>query len=250
MIVAEILAVAALFSGTTTGRPLATGPTCTCGPPSSPQAVVSWTATGSGTATATTCPETTYDSILSVDSPLAEVACSDDTDSTHSCSTVSWAVSAGSTWTLAVTGCRGSAGPYTLHVTGPDVAQPGPACWPDAAWGRGQAACVLADYATLCKCSDSMTWGPVADIDRYEIFERIPGGTWKQVWTNWIQPAWIDEDGVHPMRPPSTLWIYAKGPVYAEGTLMEYGVRACKAGLCSTGITPIQFRWPPYEVIP
>lgn len=241
----------AVFTGTTTGQPIAAGPSCSCGPPSTPEAHISWTATAGGTATATTCPETAYDSILAVsDSTGREVACSDDTDSSRDCSTVSWPVTAGSTWTLAVTGCRGSAGPYTLHVDGPTTST-GPACWPTATWGKGTAACSAANLSALCLCAESMTWGAVPDVDRYEIFERVPGGPWKQVGTNRGSPAWTDEDGPHPPTPPLTTWIFAKGDVHPAGTLMEYGVRACKLLLCSAGMPSVtSYRWSPYLVLP
>lgn len=255
------LGTAAVFTGSTTGAPASSAATrCNRGTPAAPEISVTWTATGDGQATATTCPETTYDSMLFVRQGGAEVdlddttkppKCNDDVDRSQSCSTVTWAVTTGSSWSIAVSGYNGKSGPYTLHVDGP-AASTGPApCWPSSAWGRSTRPCAKTDEATQCKCGDSMTWDPEPGVDEYRIFERSPSGAWKKIASIATAGPWTDDDGPRPALPPLTRWIYAKGPVYPAGTLMEYGVRACKGALCSTGISSVtSYRWAPYYTGP
>lgn len=266
MITSGILAVVVAFSGTTTGQPLVAGPTCTCGPPSSPQAVVSWTATGAGTATATTCPETMYDSILSVrDATGHEVGCSDDTDSTHSCSTISWSVTAGSAWTLAITGCRGTSGPYALHIAGPDATSADPCPFPPS-YPRdfSDPPCTAAHESDACRCSECFHWdaspsftqgGTSKPITEYEVWRAIDsiGTFWPVGIVKTRHGGALDDGAIYPDKLP-TMWCAAwDSSLPAEGVLYRYGVRACGGSprVCSAGMSSVtRYRGAPVKVLP
>jgi hypothetical protein len=96
---------------------------------SSPDLWYKYTPGANGTATFSLCSGTSYDSVLSVHSGCPgtsgnDLGCDDDgCGSGGGPSTVTISVTAGNTYYIRVTGWSGSAGPYTLMITGPECAQ-------------------------------------------------------------------------------------------------------------------------------
>lgn len=181
-----LLLAALVFTGTTDGAPIASAPThCNRGTPPSPEALTPWRAEATGIATATTCPETVFDSLVTVNGVSGEAACNDDADSSHNCSTVSWAVTAGSVWAIGVSGYNGRAGEYTLHVQGPVAcSSTGYSSTPTLRWESGSVC-----PCTLAQCSKAegyrVTWATSA------------AGPWHELVKLPCAPAYTDEDGVH-----------------------------------------------------
>ena len=115
-----------VYSGTTVG--MSQDGESSCGDSNSSNDVwYSYTPSTNGSATFSLCVGTTYDSVLSVHSGCPgtaanELACDDDYCSGGGPSQVSLGVTAGATYLIRVTGWQGSAGSYTLTITGPECA--------------------------------------------------------------------------------------------------------------------------------
>jgi hypothetical protein len=109
-----IPAAGGVFAGTTVGG---TSKVAACGTFASPERTFEWTPATSGTATISTCG-TNFDTVLSIRTggcPGTQVACNDDGCSLQS--SVSTAVTAGTTYTIVVDGFdAGESGPFTLTV--------------------------------------------------------------------------------------------------------------------------------------
>src|SRR5439155_11237531 len=97
----------------------------TCGGSSSPEKVFQWTPAVSGTATIET-PGSDYDTILYMRSESCaggpEVACNDDVNDSDLTSSITPAVTAGTTYFIVVDGFGGEEGNFSLTVTPPSSA--------------------------------------------------------------------------------------------------------------------------------
>lgn len=244
MIAAAALIIAVeVFVGNTEGAPIASATTtCNRGAPIAPEVVTAWRAGATGMATATTCPETMYDSILTVNGVAGEVACNDDVDSVRNCSTVTWAVTAGSQWAIGVSGYNGRMGAFTLHVEGP-------AAGCTAAAGYSQTPTLRWDAGSVCPCtlaylvSDE---GGCAKAEGYVVMWSAGGSLWKELVKLPCTPAFTDEDGAHARwcwgvdrDVAVSKWVDAQEGVevyFRVEAMSAAGAKSCTAAALATAV--------------
>ncbi|MCW5899412.1 MAG: T9SS type A sorting domain-containing protein [Flavobacteriales bacterium] len=138
-----------IFTGTTPFSTIgATGTDIsTCGANDANDVWYQWTATCTGTATASTCNNATFDTVLSAWSACggAQLACNDDAAGCGLTSTITWAVTTGVTYWIRVSGYNLAVGTGSLTISCSSSPPPANACCsPNGTPGCDNAACQAA----------------------------------------------------------------------------------------------------------